>query len=156
MMLDVPMTAYKRWGCVIQLHRQSYYCSDSKTVHHWTGYKFENFMRWKWYFRYRAALLQVQNPYVLVEIREYQFDIALADKEKERHLRAKLTAAKRKHTEYLNKVEQARQIWQELFPIESDPLFEKVMGKISRLKVRISELEEEIKTEYPSIIKQES
>lgn len=149
------MIAYKRWGCWIKIHRCTFPCSDAKLAHHWTGYRFDNFMRWKWYFRYRAALLQVQNPKCYIEMKEYQYDVELDKKEAERHHRAKLTAARRKLTEAINKVERGKKEWNKLFSFEEYPDYQRASEIIEGYKARIVRLEEEINAKYPTATPQQ-
>lgn len=102
---------------------------------------FHFFHRWKWYFKYRAALLQVQNPrgFVSYEYGTYQYELpvdAFTTK-----LRNQLIAAKRELSIYERKIKFARDNWNEIFPIEDNPHWVKIQSKHKYYTDRILQLE---------------
>ncbi|KKP51035.1 MAG: hypothetical protein UR43_C0028G0006 [candidate division TM6 bacterium GW2011_GWF2_33_332] len=105
-------------------------------------------LKYNWYFKYRAALLQVQNPKKYVEMTWGNFS-KLSPKEKKLHdLKNKIIAKKRKITEFTNKFNYVKQQWNELFPIEDDPQYNNVIAKLERLKCELISFEKEFeKTE---------
>lgn len=97
--------------------------------------------KWRWYFRYRQALLQVKYPRYTVELAWGQQDPCIRT-EKHRLTNA-IRGKKAKITESKNKLQRAIREWDEIFPIEQDPLYPKVLDKIARLEKELVELEQE-------------
>ena len=50
---------FQRYGCTILLHRLPFAASDPEPIMIWEGLSFETYGKFKWYFRYRAALIQI-------------------------------------------------------------------------------------------------
>ena len=107
----------------------------------WDGLPFQTFMRFNWYFEYRYALLRVQHPKACIV--HGQFQTELTEKAAKDILKNKISAKKRKITEYKNKLSMAEKSWQSFFPIEEDETYKKAVGKIARLKVELGELEKQ-------------
>lgn len=101
--------------------------------------------RWKWYFRYRAALLQVQYPKYDVEIKYSTADIKSNQQQMNLLLR-KVSAKKRKVTEFFNKSEKVKQNHTELFPITENPLYIKLKAIEKRKRDELEVLENELKS----------
>lgn len=111
----------------------------------WEDYSFEQFSRWKWYFKYRAALLQVQYP-------KYHVESSWGKKEsegrtKEDILKSRIRSKKAKITEFTRKLNKAVETWDQLFPIENDLMYKKAVGKLDRLKMELLELQNELKND---------
>lgn len=92
--------------------------------------KMDFFLKWEWFFRYRAALYQVQNPkkYVMYESGSYDYalpDSKLYDKVKNSYFGAKRTLSKIK-----NQLDEIRKKYTEMFPIEEHPAWAKNMKKL--------------------------
>ena len=111
---------------------------------------FEEILSWKvpwrlrlkydWYFKYRAALLQVQNPKKIINFTWGNY-IEISDKERgEISLRNRIIGKKRKITEFENKVKIVEKEWCELFPITKDLIYIKVIKKINRYKKELNKL----------------
>ena len=97
-------------------------------------------LKYNWYFKYRAALMQVQNPKKIVTVTWGNY-IEISDEEKERiSLHNRVIAKKRKITEFQNKVKIVEKEWDELFPISDDVIYKKVIEKIDRKKEELKEL----------------
>jgi len=134
----------KRFGIKILLHRKDYHCSDSTLLKHLDGFTFERFNRWRWYFRYLEARFQIENPRRLVELQIFNYT-HLNEKEVHRiNLKNKLRSAKAKVTEWTNKIERFRQGYNELFPIEEYPPYQRAIAKVEAKKVRVEELTKEL------------
>jgi hypothetical protein len=105
----------------------------------WEGMTVQQCVKWRWYFRYRQALLQIKYPKYEVSLNTFQQPL------KKRSLNNSLINAirgkKAKLTEARNKLRVATETWDEIFPIESDPLYPKVIAKISRLEAELQCLE---------------
>lgn len=104
---------------------------------------FQFFIRWKWYFHYREALLRVQNPHAFIELSHGSYEYTLPDDTYKKKVYNLLVGAKRKRTEFKNKIEEARKYWDELFPIEEHPKWVKVEEKLKYYEDRIVSLTEE-------------
>lgn len=125
-----------RWVIKISLHRNTYKASDAKVMYYKKDLQFELFMRWKWFFRYRAALIQVQHPKQFVELEfikvKFTPDLqVLLKRAKDKFIGAKATL-----TKYQNKKQEMEDSWNELFPIEQHPKYMFVMDKIDEYEVK--------------------
>lgn len=98
--------------------------------------------KWDWYFKYRAALAQVQHPRWDVHL-AWGSDIA-TPVQAATHRRNVLRARKAKITEIANKLERARREWKQMFPIENEAFWQKATAKLERLKGELAELEMEV------------
>lgn len=103
--------------------------------------------KWRWYFKYRAALLQVKNPKRLVRMRIDSYDYVPPKDILEKRLKNILKGAKAQLTKTLKKLEKAKHTASEqsLFPeqlIENSPLYPKVLKKIELQKYKVKKAEE--------------
>jgi hypothetical protein len=97
-------------------------------------------LKYDWYFKYRAALMQVQNPKKIVTVTWGNY-VDISDEEKEKvSLHNRIGAKKRKITEFQNKVKIVEKEWDELFPISDNVIYRKVIKKIDRKKEELKEL----------------
>ena len=64
----------KKFGCQILLHRGKSHESGAESHYFVKGLSFDLFTKYRWYFRYRAALLQVQYPMRYVELRQFDYE----------------------------------------------------------------------------------
>ena len=106
----------------------------------WSGLVFELRMKYDWYFKYRAALLQVQYP-------RYNVVTAWGAEPAKGKTLAKIQedkakAKKAKITEYENKLQKAKDTWSSLFPIEEDIYFIKALQKINKLKFELQSIQQ--------------
>ena len=127
-----------RWVIKISLHRNTYKASDAKVMYYKKDLTFELFNRWKWFFRYRAALIQVQHPKQFVELEfikvKFTPDLqVLLKRAKDKFIGAKATL-----TKYQNKKKEMEDNWNELFPIEQHPKYMFVMDKIDEYEIKRS------------------
>ena len=140
-----------RWVIKISLHRNTYKASDAKVMYYKKDLTFELFNRWKWFFRYRAALIQVQHPKQFVELEfikvKFTPDLqVLLKRAKDKFIGAKATL-----TKYQNKKKEMEDNWNELFPIEQPPKFMFVMDKIDEYEIK----RKESGRKYAALLKQE-
>ena len=101
----------------------------------WTGLKWELRLKYDWYFKYRAALLQVKYP--KFEVQTYWGNKPAVGKTLEEIRNAKIKAKKSKITEYKNKLEKAKANWVRLFPIEEDIDYQRAVKKIENLELEL-------------------
>lgn len=104
----------------------------------WSGLKWELRLKYDWYFKYRAALLQVKYP--KFEVQTYWGNEPATGKTLEEIRQAKIRAKKSKITEYKNKLKKAELNWSSLFPIEDDIDYKKAVEKINRLEFELRSL----------------
>lgn len=122
--------------------RASRQSSESVEFLSWTDTNLERFGGWRWYFKYRAALLQVKYPRYYVELNVGS--VESSGRTKEEIIKARIRAKKGKITEYSNKLYRAEVTHTELFPIKDDLLYQKAASKIERLKIELVELQNEL------------
>ena len=114
---------------------------DYPVIEHmmWTELPFNTRIKFDWYFRYRAALLQIKYPKFIVS---QDWGSQPMNKQQEvQSNKNKIRAKKGKITEMERKLELAKKTWTEIFPIEEDPLFLQAVAKIDRLKHELKQLE---------------
>lgn len=104
----------------------------------WSGLKWDLRLKYNWYFKYRAALLQVKYP--RFEVQAYWGNEPAAGKTLEEIRQAKIRAKKSKITQYKNKLKKAKLNWSSLFPIEDDIDYKRAVEKINRLEFELSSL----------------
>ena len=101
----------------------------------WSGLKWKLRLKYDWYFKYRAALLQVKYP--KFEVQTYWGNEPATGKTLEEIRNAKIRAKKSKITEYKNKLEKTKTTWSSLFPIEDDIDYQRAVEKINRLEFEL-------------------
>jgi hypothetical protein len=104
----------------------------------WTGLRWELRLKYDWYFKYRAALLQVRYPRYVVDC--IWGNEPATGKSLEQIRQNKIRNKKAKITEYKNKLELARKHWSSLFPIDDDIVYKRAEAKINRLVQELYEL----------------
>ncbi len=104
----------------------------------WSGLKWELRLKYDWYFKYRAALLQVKYPRFEVQV---QWGNEPAKGKTLEELRqAKIIAKKATITKYKNKLQRAKETWSDIFPIEDDIHYIRSVEKINRLENEFKQL----------------
>lgn len=131
----------KRFGAKVLLHRHSFIASDPTLCHYWNGFPFSVFMRWQWFFRYRAALVQIEHPRKYVELVTWNYDYVPEAEELKQRLKNKIKSKKGKITQYKNSLKKAEKEWNQLFPIEEYILYQKAVAKIDRLERELNNLQ---------------
>ena len=104
----------------------------------WSNLKWELRLKYDWYFKYRAALLQVKYP--KFEVQTYWGNEPATGKTLESIRQDKIRAKKSKITQYKNKLKKAELNWSSLFPIEDDIDYKKAVEKINRLEFELRSL----------------
>lgn len=107
----------------------------------WRNMTLEQRLKWGWYFRYRAARYQVENPRSDVD---FMWGSTPKENRPEIDRINKLRSKKAKVTEFSNKITKARAAWTGLFPIEQDSVYQQAAAKVDRLKAELAELEMEV------------
>lgn len=107
----------------------------------WDNLPWVTRQKYDWYFRYRAALLQVKYPKSHIE--HNWGHLTAPPKTMKQVLRNRIIAKKGKITEFKNKVSKARSQWNDLYPIDDHPNYQKALKKLERLKKELIEHQEE-------------
>ena len=110
------------------------------------GFSFNQFMKWKWYFEYRAALYKVQNPRHYVEYQWSSYNYVPEREELIKRCKNKIIHAKGKITQCENSLRLAKQHWNELFPIEDEDEkdWKRVVKKLEEYNCKLKNLESEL------------
>lgn len=112
----------------------------------WDGLPNDLMIRWRWYFEYRQALLKVKYPRKKVELIHFRYQPETQTEKEQAATRLKnlISARKRKITEVSRKIEEAKESWTELFPIEAHPNYQRAMEKLFRLKNEMQEYKNQL------------
>lgn len=106
-----------------------------------TTYDFNK--RWKWFYKYRQALLQIKYPKADIEIL-YE-TIPVQSYEQQRHLlKNKIIARKRKVTEFDNKIQRFKDGYMDLFPVEENPVYIQLNNRKKYHEMKLENLNEEL------------
>ena len=120
----------QRWYCRIVVRKgRAPYSDKYEEPLLWRDMTFDHFRRWEWYFKYRAALLQVAYPKAYVDYSTGKYDARGRDLVKD--LKNRWIARKRKVSEWKNKLERAKKGYNEMFPIEEHPVYVKAVEKLA-------------------------
>ena len=104
----------------------------------WTNLRWETRVKFDWYFKYRAALIQVKYPRYYVEF--YWGHEEAKDTQLGHIIKNKIKAKKGKLTKFENLLKKAEENWASLFPITEDEFYFKAVAKINKIKVELEEL----------------
>lgn len=133
-----------RFGCKILLYR-NHLPVDGECVYYQKDFPFQIFSKWQWYFRYRAALIQVANPKRLVELSTFSYEYVPTYEEKRKRMKDKLTAKRGKLTQWRNEFRRVCDSWNSLFPVEQDPRYRATVDKIDSVAAELDRMEREYK-----------
>lgn len=111
---------------------------DIVEFYSWSGLRWELRIKYNWYFRYRAALLQVKYP--KFEVQTFWGNELATGKTLEEIRQSKIRSKKSKITEYKNKLKKAELSWSSLFPIEDDIDYQRAVEKIKQLEFELLSL----------------
>lgn len=120
--------------------------SGPVTAHcEWTGLALPMLVKYKWYFKYRASLLQIAHPkkHFFFTINR-TFETADQRKALIQTITNKLRNAKSKLTQATTKLNLIKSGWNELFPVEQHPDYKKVEQELERREARIRELQSDL------------
>ena len=128
---------------------------NKKVVYYRSDMTSEQFMKWKWYFEYRAAKYKVLNPREKVELLTGNFDFVPTFKLLEKRLKDALKGAKSAYTKYNNKLQAAickleKENSKSLFQkrVEDDPSWPQVKQKLSDLQAKVAKVEGQLSDLY--------
>jgi hypothetical protein len=108
--------------------------------------------KWNWYFRYRAALLQVEHPRWEIDFKQGN-EVAKSDSEINRRfldnkIRSKKSTITIK-TKFLENIENdfndLKDNWTEIFPIEQHEKYQATVDKINSLRFNLEAMKMDLK-----------
>ena len=137
----------RRYFVKIRFHKDLKYSTLAETMYFQNDMTLDFYMRWQWYFKYREALLRVQNPHSFIELSNGGYEYILPEEQHKKKVYNLLLAAKRKLTQYKRAIEYAKENWDQLFPMEEHPQYIRVMDKLKYYEDRVIILS----NEYESI-----
>jgi hypothetical protein len=109
----------------------------------WKNYSIELFQRWKWYFKYRAALLQIKYPrYIVNQNWGAEKSTGLTKSQLEEKLnKNELTTAKRMVTKITNAIEKFEvEERKKLIPNWENPKYLRTKEKLIEYKNKLEKL----------------
>jgi len=115
-------------------------CGGNPVIWHSAGFVFMNFMKWKWFFEYVAAVYKIKNPRHRVQIETGSIIIVPPLEHRMMNLKNKITGAKAQITKWQNAVKLFENNWDQLFPYTDDPNYKKAKQKISKATMELSQL----------------
>ena len=116
--------------------------NKDRTVLEWKSWSlpFELAIKYKWYFKYRHALLQIKYP--KLEVITYEGKTIKKEPELQKNIDNKIRAAKAKVSELKNKLARAKLFAQnELFGIDNEPIVIEFKKRISDREKDLEELQ---------------
>ena len=107
----------------------------------WINLRWELRVKYSWYFTYRAALAQVQHPKAFID---FKWGNENPDpKTKKQLIFNQIRSRKAKITEMNNKLRMAQENYDELFPLEELPAYQKFILRKQRAENELKKLYEE-------------
>jgi hypothetical protein len=115
----------------------------------WDNLPFKVRIKYEWYFKYRAALLQVKYPKYLVDVywgNEPAKGVQLKRliKAKIKSKIAKITDSKNKRNGYIKEFDNYKKQYLKLFEIENENQYKVFENSIDLAKIKIQKLEKEL------------
>lgn len=112
----------------------------------WKGFKLEQHVKWKWYFKYREALLRIKHPRAFFDISWGGYE-PTEKKSQQRLLKDQITSKKRNLTKWKNKMKnykaevlKANKTRLIKIKFSDDVNYEKAIAKIDKLENELNEL----------------
>ncbi len=115
----------------------------ANVVYYKSDMTFDFFMKWKWFFEYRAALLRVKEPRAYIEYSHGSYEYIIPKEIYRVKLENMIRAAKSQRTQVSRAIRDARNNWNEMFPIEEHPKWGKTLAKLQYYEKRLNDLLEE-------------
>ncbi len=119
----------------------------------WDDMQFDLRMKYDWYFKYRAALLQVKYPKYIVDFasgnnpakeKSLEFIQMNERKKKITALKTKISKSKSKLDAFTKEFHAYCASYKELFPIKDQPEFKKYVESISFAESKIDKMKKEL------------
>lgn len=112
------------------------YHGEVLTFLKWEDLPFHVYSKYIWYFRYRHALVRVAHPRAQISFNCIKEDIDHRTLKEKRYKRLKSSwaSAKGQVTKFQSQLDEAKNNWTEVFPIEDHPHWGKIIEKLKTKK----------------------
>lgn len=108
----------------------------------WSNLPWHTRNRFDWYFRYRTALFQVQNPKWRIDANWGSKLLITKEEAAHKDLLGKIIKNKSLITRYQNRLDNAVKNWSEIFPIHNNLSYKKLVSKIEWCHNELKNLQE--------------
>lgn len=131
-----------RHGAKILISYSGVHGIDTHCLKIWQGLRFDTYMKFRWYFRYVAARIQMRYPKALVEVVPFKVAYVLSEQEQKRKsIKDRITRTKASITQVQKALDNMHASWSELFPIEQDTTWIAGVKKLEFLNTKLNNLE---------------
>jgi hypothetical protein len=131
----------KAFGVKIILHHAETTSAIKELAYYNKGFRFEIFNKWKWYFRYRASLLQVKFPRFYAELIYFDYEIKESEDALKKRRKDIIAARRRKVTIAENQLKEYAKNYTSLFDISTDAKYLKFVEIVEKYKQRLEAAE---------------
>ena len=114
---------------------------DSIEFLKWDKLTMELRKKYDWYFKYRAALLQVKYPKYEVEQRWGTYPKFSDEELKQIERKNKIAGYKRMITKITNAINKTRAEWNDIFPLEDHPSYIKAVNKLKDYECKLKNID---------------
>ena len=129
---------------ILEFHK--YKGCQREVIKEYKKLRFDQLQKYEWFFRRRAALLQIANPQKLYAFKVLQsVNIEDVKKFKIKSLKDKIRSAKGKLTQYNRKLQIAKDEWSGLFPIEEDKKYQNTVEYLRKKEFSLNSMVAELK-----------
>lgn len=117
---------------------------------YWELLPWEVRIKWDWYFKYRAALLQVKYPRFIVDQFSGNTEKVDADEIRKKNdiirLKGNITKCNNRIVSIICDKQVMIGKWNQLFPIEDDPEYQRMELQLAVLECKLKELRNELES----------
>lgn len=101
-------------------------------------------IKWMWFFKYRAALIQVANPRADIKLEHGSSLVEIRQQEMIDHINSQIKRLNAKICKNKELIQRTIEEWDELLPIEESPAYEKAMLYMANDADRLDKLNKAI------------
>ena len=120
--------------------------SHREVIRRWDNLRFELLSKYEWYFRHIAAKYQLANPQKVVYFSYYRTVVGHTINTEKKQIEDKIINLKGRITKDKNNLKKAVEFWNQLFPIEQDPQYQKAIQAITAKEDRLKSLKFQLTT----------
>ena len=115
-------------------------------IRRWDNLRFDLLSKYQWYFRHVAAKFQLTNPCKTIYFSYYRTVVGDTINAERKQIQDKIINLKGRITKDKNNLQKAQDAWNQLFPIEQDPQYQKAIQTITSKEDRLKSLEFQLST----------
>lgn len=115
-------------------------------IRRWDNLRFDLLTKYEWFFRHVAAKFQLSNPQKVVYFSYYRTVANNPINIERKQIQDKIINLKGRITKDKNNLQKAIEAWNQLFPIEQDPQYQKAIQIIAGKEDRLKALEFQLNT----------